>query len=711
MKRTIIFIASTLLAITHLFADSSLVGTTFNAGNGEYYMCYIITSDEVDNRTAALYKLPPNERRQLSGDVTIPESVEYSDNTYTVTSIQREALMQTLVTSVTIPSTVTTIEPDAFWGCSQLVSVYVPSSVVSIDTIVGIVNACYNFQAFIVDPNNQKYCSEDGILFDKTKTTIVTYPAGKTQSTYSIPNTVTQIANSAFYKSKNLESITIPNSVEKIGKYAFNGCSKISSIVLPNSVISLGDGAFEDCDSLTTVTISDNLEYMGAYPFAYCEKLESISIPSKIVEIPLDCFRFCHSLSSVTISEGVKKIGERAFDACSRLTTIDLPNSIDTIRTEAFKDCYSLSSITIPDGVSYIGASAFWGCGIKSFDIPTNLLKIEERTFGECRKLDSITIPENITNIGYEAFRGCDITIAMLSSLPPENETAFLGGNYTIYVPCGSLDAYLQKWGCEYWLRYRPTPYSLDLTCNLENLGLLYYPNVEELTECDSIIEIAAENSDYNYHHFARWSDGNTDNPRQIPFNDNIQLTAIYELDTFLIHDYIGEDGYTTGGGYYKYGEEITVTVHPNYGYDFLFWEDGSTTLTWSFVVGGEMILNPIFVKHQFRLNITFDDTKGWVNYYGGEFLLEYLTEIQLEATPHETYEFERWSDGNTDNPRTMIIDRDIELTAYFREASEGIEDIHIDSSIPHKIIIDGQVYILRGDKTYTLTGQEIIVP
>ena len=120
------------------------------------------------------------------------------------------------------------------------------------------------------------------------------------------------------------------------------------------------------------------------------------------------------------------------------------------------------------------------------------------------------------------------------------------------------------------------------------------------------------------------------------------------------------------------------------------------------------MYLNLLFVKHEFKLNITFDDTKGWVNYYGGEFLLEYLTEIQLEATPHETYEFDRWSDGNTDNPRTMIIDRDIELTAYFREASEGIEDIHIDSSIPHKIIIDGQVYILRGDKIYTLQGQEV---
>ena len=101
----------------------------------------------------------------------------------------------------------------------------------------------------------------------------------------------------------------------------------------------------------------------------------------------------------------------------------------------------------------------------------------------------------------------------------------------------------------------------------------------------------------------------------------------------------------------------------------------------------------------------------GSVN-YSGENQFYYQDVIRLEAYPsYERYEFERWSDGNTENPRTIIIDRDIELTAYFREASEGIEDIHIDSSIPHKIIIDGQVYILRGDKIYTLQGQEIIVP
>lgn len=708
MKRIFIIAFAILAVSSHLFAESSLVGTTFNTGNGEYYMCYIITNDEVDNRTVALYKLPPNERRQLSGDIIIPESVEYFDNIYKVTSIQREAIMQTLVTSVTIPSTVTTIEADAFWGCSQLVSVYIPSSVVSIDTNVGIFNICDKLQEIIVDPNNPKYCSEDGILFDKTKATIVRYPSGKTQSAYSIPNSVSQIANAAFYRSINLDTITIPNGVETIGRNAFKGCTKLLSIDLPNSILSVDEQAFMNCDSLTTINISDNLESIGFGAFRDCVNLTSITIPSKVSKIPMEFCAGCDKLSSVTITKGVKNIEGRAFSGCTSLLSVDLPISIDTIGRAAFASCVRLSAINLHDSISSIGDYAFSDSGLKSFDIPKGLTKIEMGTFSNCLNLDTIIIPENIISIGKDAFYACNIIIDMLSAIPPENEGAFSkGNNFTIYVPCGSLETYQEEWHTQRWLQYKPTHYSLKITNSIGKNELLSYPTEEQLSECDTIVTISASNDEYNYYHFARWSDGNTDNPRQIPFNDNIQLTAIYELDTFLIHDYIGDDGYTTGGGYYKYGEEITVTAHPNYGYDFYCWDIGTTEPTRSIIVEGEMDLHLLFVKHKFRVNIIFDDTKGWVNYYS-EFLLDYLTEIQLEVTPYETYEFDHWSDGNTENPRTMIIDRDIELTAYFREVSDGIEDIKFEGNSPQKIVVDGQLLILRSDKTYTLQGQEV---
>jgi len=98
------------------------------------------------------------------------------------------------------------------------------------------------------------YSSENGVLFDKSKTTLICYPRGKTVDTYIVPNSVTTIGWDAFYACTSLISITIPNSVTTIGDAAFRDCSSLTSITIPNSVTTIGVGAFSDCTSLTSIT-------------------------------------------------------------------------------------------------------------------------------------------------------------------------------------------------------------------------------------------------------------------------------------------------------------------------------------------------------------------------------------------------------------------------------------------------------------------------
>ena len=154
----------------------------------------------------------------VSGAVVIPDSVVYSGNTYTVTSIGVEAFyLYSGLTSVTIPNSVTSIGNRAFYLCSGLTSVTIPNSVTSIGS--------YAFRD----------CS------------------GLTSVT--IGNSVASIGNSAFSYCSGLTSVTIGNSVASIGEIAFYNCSGLTSVTIPNSVTSIGNGAFHSCSGLDSIVM------------------------------------------------------------------------------------------------------------------------------------------------------------------------------------------------------------------------------------------------------------------------------------------------------------------------------------------------------------------------------------------------------------------------------------------------------------------------
>ena len=303
----------------------------------------------LDDGTASIKKYIDNG----SKTVDIPSTIDG----YKVTEIGDDAFYDcTGLTSVTIPSSVKRIEYDAFEGCTGLTSVTIPSS-------------------------------------------------------------VTEIGDSAFAGCTGLKSVTIPNSVTEIGNIAFFGCTSLKSVTIPSSVTEIGIDAFGGCTGLKSITVDkNNKNYTSVegvlfnknktkilgYPNA---KGSSYVIPSSVTEIGYSAFYGCTGLKSVTIPSSVKKIGDSAFAGCTGLKSVTIPNSVTEIGNYAFAGCTGLKSVTIPSSVKKIGYRAFFGCtGLKSVTIPNSVKEISDSAFFGCTGLKSVTIPSTVTEIGNNAF-------------------------------------------------------------------------------------------------------------------------------------------------------------------------------------------------------------------------------------------------------------------------------------------------------------------
>jgi len=187
-----------------------------------------------------------------------------------------------------------------------------------------------------------------------------------------IPSGVTRIADYAFYECSSLTSIDIPSGVTSIGDSAFEYCRSLTSIDIPNSVRSIDSSAFSSCSGLTSCTIGSGVTSIGAYAFAYCSGLTSIDIPSGVRRIGDGAFSDCSSLTSITVDSSNTVYDSRnncnAIIETNTNTLIQgckntvIPNSVTSIGNSAFYHCKSLTSITIPNSVTSIGNYAFYYC-------------------------------------------------------------------------------------------------------------------------------------------------------------------------------------------------------------------------------------------------------------------------------------------------------------------------------------------------------------
>ena len=253
---------------------------------------------------------------------------------------------------LTIPDTldgkkVTAIGGSAFFDCDSLTSVTIPDFVTQIGA--NPFAHCPALKTIFVFPDHPYFATIDGVLFRKADKTLISYPAGKSSSAYTIPQGITSIGDSAFDSCVSLTSVTIPDSVTSIGNIAFSFCTSLTSISIPDSVTSIGDGAFYACYSLTIITIPDSVTSIGDWAFSSCTSLTSITIPDSVTFIGDSAFDFCESLTSVSIPDSVTFIGDNAFSGC--------PNLILTVPRNSYALEYAKTnniSYTYPDANDWL---------------------------------------------------------------------------------------------------------------------------------------------------------------------------------------------------------------------------------------------------------------------------------------------------------------------------------------------------------------------
>lgn len=244
----------------------------------------------LEDGTVKLYKFLPTDH---PGELVIPSEIDGA----AVTAIDNACFLNTYsLTSVTIPATVKEMGDSVFFGCSSLESIVLEEGNTSFST------------------------DENGVLFGDSMQFLICYPPGKSDESYTIPETVDEIAPSSFAYADNLKSVIIPDSVAYLDGWAFS-YSGIERITLPDSVVQMDDYCFAYCTNLTEIDLGEGIESIYNAAFAACENLTEIEFPESLTYIG-QCAFAGTGLRSVTIPANVSQIDYCAFGYNADLVSI-----------------------------------------------------------------------------------------------------------------------------------------------------------------------------------------------------------------------------------------------------------------------------------------------------------------------------------------------------------------------------------------------------
>lgn len=426
------------------------------------------------------------------GAVVIPNTVTKDGAIYQVIGIGSGAFKGNRhVTSVSIGSGVTSILPDAFAGCPELKSI-------------------------TVSDENQYYSSVDGVLYDAGEMYLYVYPGGKTDDSFTVPDTVQTIGMYAFYDNEHIRSLTVGRNVTAIYEEAFCGLTNLTEITLPfigtqeemgdnynNNYyrygafgMVFGDGTYglnglydwygtEYGGSLKTVTILGGELYERSFRY-YCGFIDEINLPAIPSEIPEYCFSECISLQKLTFAGNPCETG-----------SLVLPEGVESIGQSAFYGCEGITSVTLPASLTSIESGAFSGAGIEEFAVAAGNQSFSTDGWGvlynrdmteliqypSCRVWPYYNVADTATSIAENAFYGSNTLV----NLYIPNSVVNMEYNFE-GCPYLTICCYVNSAAYRYALNNSLTAWYMD---NMTLRGIRVYSLPEQTVQTEGAVNLA----------------------------------------------------------------------------------------------------------------------------------------------------------------------------------------------------------------------------
>lgn len=403
MKRKLLFLLFMLCVLPFLRLQAQTYTTTANGKKWDYTL---------NGSNATITSAVNTDGTTASGALNVPGSVDG----HPVTAIGDYAFfLNTLLTSLTVPNSLTTIGEDAFNGCTGLTSLSLPNVTtignIAFNGCTGLTGSLSLPKATIIGINAFNGCSGlNGTLSLPQATTIgngAFSGCNHLIGSLSLPN-ATIIGNNAFIGCHNLTgTLSMPN-VTTIGASAFRGCSGFTgSLSLPN-VTTIGNNAFQNCTGFNGTLSLPNVTSIGNYAFQSCSGFTgSLSLP-KATTIGIAAFIYCSGFTGTLSLPEATILNESAFNTCTGLTGFSLPKAT-VLKDWAFNNCTGLTGVhTLPEA-TIIGQAAFFNCtGITALSLP-KVTTIGNTAFQNCSGLTGTWIlPKTLTRIGSLAFMSCN---------------------------------------------------------------------------------------------------------------------------------------------------------------------------------------------------------------------------------------------------------------------------------------------------------------
>ncbi len=305
---------------------------------------------------------------------------------------------------------VTAIDTYGFYGLRDITRIKLPDSI----NQIGSQAFAGDLALTAIDVYGQGgvFSSLNGVLYSTVMTTLVTYPIGKSDTSWTIPEGVLTIGSNAFNSALNLTSVTFPTTLRYIEAEAFMFCQHLVSVTMNEGLESIGPNAF------------------------YWNALVEVNLPSTVMTIAVDAFDATSTITLYTVAAGNTHFSSyeghlynqdrsvlRRYAVGKTDTSFTVPSGVTEIGQEAFREAKNLETITLPDGLITIQQSAFRSCyALTQINLPTTLYRIGSYAFQYCNTLPGIYIPENVTIMGHWVFDGCTAIHIYVQAFNPGSE-------------------------------------------------------------------------------------------------------------------------------------------------------------------------------------------------------------------------------------------------------------------------------------------------